>query len=138
MQPWTAQLAQVIKRRKDFLIVVAILVIGFAIYYPHSFAAMQRRNMAMAHGHIPVVEKALATDSRFSDIQVHDVTSNGGCLSVRATVQSAADIDRLMGIVAATSPPTAVQYLIFVQNNNAAGFFGVVTDFTTTRPTTAP
>jgi hypothetical protein len=138
MQPWTTELGQIIKGRRDFLIVVAILVIGFAIYYPHSFAAMQRRNMAMARAHIPVVQKALGSDPRFSDIQIHDFTANGGCLSIRATVQTAADVDRLKEIVAATSPPTAVNYLIFVNDDNAIGFFGVVTDFSTTHPTTAP
>lgn len=138
-------MAALIKRRRDLLVTVGILLVAFAIYYPNSFAAMQRRNMALAEAHIPVLKQALGTDARFAKVTLSVFTGDNGCLAVGGSVLTDADCDRLREIIAATSPPTAVRYMLLVESRSANTqpttsqmYLALETNFAASKPATAP
>jgi hypothetical protein len=105
-----------INRRISFLRVIAVI---FAIIYPFSPAGIQGRNMAKARAHIPIVQRAVGADPRFADITFRDFTNHGGCLLVRGTVPTRADLDELEQIVATTSPPVEVEYAVYPDDEMA-------------------
>ncbi len=108
---------QILRFGKTCLIAIAIGLTGLVVYYPYSPRAVQDRNMAKARDHIPVVQRALGADPRFSKVQLLEYTAKGGSLGVFGSVQTSADLNRLTEIVAATSPPTAVAIRVRVEDD---------------------
>jgi hypothetical protein len=100
----------------NLALVIVIILIAFAIYYPFSPAGVQSRNMAKARAHIPVIQRALGSDPRFANISLHDYTANDGCLIVNGNVLAGSDLDQLKKIIASTSPPTDVVYVVLVED----------------------
>jgi len=113
LQTRDLQFRHFLKRRRDFLVTVAIAVVATAIAYPFSAGGIQRRNMAKARAHIPIVRRALETDPRFARVRLSDFTANQGCHLVSGTVPTRADMNRLEDITASTSPPTPVRFAAF-------------------------
>jgi hypothetical protein len=74
----------------------------------------QRKNMAAADRHIPLLLPVLAKESRFADIELSAYTSSNGCLLVRGEVDSGDDLEALNKIVKASHPPVEVVYMVMV------------------------
>lgn len=98
------------KARRGFWILIAILLIATAIYYPYSPAGTQRRNASLAEKHIQFLQPILAADKRFNEI---DLSTRGlGYLQVACEVASEADRNALMEIVKKSNPPVPVIFRV--------------------------
>jgi hypothetical protein len=105
-----------LNRRIPFFLTIAIVLVAYVAYYPFSPAGIQARNMSKARSHIPIVQRALGSEPRFANVTFDDFTAQEGSLLVGGTVPTRADLDRLKEIVASTSPPTAVIFHVFVDD----------------------
>jgi hypothetical protein len=70
----------------------------------------QARRLRMAGIHQPVVERAIGSDSRFSQVSVGCPTANGGCMLVVGMVPTHEDLEPLKRLVEGTNPPVTVIY----------------------------
>lgn len=73
---------------------IAVTLIGFAIYYPHSRGGKQQAGWERARPVIPKLVGAIPKDGRFRDVIVDECTSNNG-LAVSGTVACQEDLDEL-------------------------------------------
>jgi len=104
---------------RQFWVILAVIVVGTAIYYPFSPGGRQQRNMDRAARHIPAIKAQIAGDARFADITLNPYTGNGGSLLVLGEVPSEDDVEALKAIVAKTNPPTPVAFVVRPASNLA-------------------
>jgi hypothetical protein len=109
-----------LRRRTSFLITVGVLVVATAVYYPFSPRGVQSRNMAKAEPHIPIVQRAIASDPRFANITFKPFTAEEGSLIVHGTVPTNKNLDELKAVVASTSPPRPVIYAVISEEEMEA------------------
>jgi hypothetical protein len=99
-------------KRLGFTICVVLLL--FAVYYPFSPAAVQRRNMRQADLLVPSVRARIGNDSRFDQIEVQVTTADAGSLSIFGNVRSAQDLASLHAIVATGPLPKNIRWAVTV------------------------
>jgi hypothetical protein len=93
---------------------VVLTLLAIYLYYPYSPEGRQHRNMRLAKQHLPKLQTLVAADNRFSRVRLHVYTGNGGSLELFGAVRSDDDLAALKQTVAASSPPTAVTWHVFV------------------------
>ncbi len=104
---------------RQFWIIVAVLVVATAIYYPFSPAGRQSQNMKLASQHIAVLKPQLAADRRFAAVDLAVFTGAGGSLIVRGNVATQADADAAKSLVKQSHPPCPVVFDVRVRPSTA-------------------
>jgi hypothetical protein len=97
---------------RHFWIILAVLIIATAIYYPFSPGGRQRSNMSRAEQHIPLLKAQIANDPRFASVQLNAYTGLGGSLLIRGEVASQEDAEALWAIIEKSNPPTPVAFVV--------------------------
>lgn len=99
---------------RQFWIIIAVLLIASAIYYPFVPHGQQSRNMKLAEEHIVVLMPLFSADSRFAQIELSAFTGEGGSLLVYGEVATKADVDAADRIVKQSNPPCPVAFRVHV------------------------
>ena len=105
----------------DAIIVIlgsAAIIVPLAIFGP---GARQRRNLRKADQHIPVIQRILGSDRRFSKIEVKRFTGHDGCIMVHGDLDLIRDYDDLKAIVGSTAPPVGVAYYVSIDGKDQPG-----------------
>jgi hypothetical protein len=88
--------------------------LGAGMLMPARQDPTQARNMTMATEHIPIVNRILEKDIRFTEIKLYAYTGNDGCLGVTGVVYSQRALDDLKKAVESTAPPVPVHWTVRV------------------------
>lgn len=78
-------------------------------------AVRQMIRLQKAEEHIIVIESQLKTDKRFAEIKAGRYTGNGGSIKVIGVVSPSRGIEDLKRLIAETSPPVPVSFLVGVR-----------------------
>jgi hypothetical protein len=110
---------------KRHLLIIALgvsiaLSVGFLLYTLVG-GSPRTRNMDRASRHIDVVQPLLDREDRFRLIQLHVYDGLGGSMSVNGEVSSAADLEALHALVAATHPPVSIYWRVRVATTQPGG-----------------
>ena len=96
-------------------LLIAVLVLATAIYYPFSPGGRQSRNISQAMQHMPIITQSIGNDRRFDRVRLNTMTAHEGCLYIGGSVRSDADLSALQQLIAATKPPVFVMWRVAVQ-----------------------
>ncbi len=100
---------------RQFWILIAVLVVATAIYYPFSPGGRQSRNMKLAEQHIVSLKPQFAADPRFAELTLVSFTGEGGSLLVHGEVAMQADADAANALIKASNPPCPVAFRVRVR-----------------------
>lgn len=102
----------VTKGRKWIYGLLAVFVVGIAIYYPYSPGGRQAMNMRVAAGFVPVLSAKIGNDPRFEDVRVGVWTGGGGSLMVGGFVDDESERADLRRIVLESFPPAPIAFMV--------------------------
>src|SRR3954471_2558906 len=101
-------------------LLLVVIVVAVAVYYPRSSAGRQAANMRLAEQHARALAPQLQADPRFARVKVFAHSDRGGALGVSGAVVSVTDFSALQAIVAASAPPVPVIYAIGIDDKSSS------------------
>jgi hypothetical protein len=99
---------------RQLWIIVAVLVVATAIYYPFSPGGRQSRNLRLAARHIETLQPHFDADPRFAEVSLSSYTGEGGSIMVGGEVATQADADAAELLVRRSNPPCPVVFRVRV------------------------
>jgi hypothetical protein len=97
--------------------VAGVMALALAYLFFGNTAFGQARRLRMAGEHQPLMEQAIASESRFAKVSVGCSTANGGCMLVVGMVSSQGDLESLRRLIETTKPPVPVTYMIDIRTH---------------------
>ena len=108
-----------LRMSRQFLIIVAVVLVATAIYYPFSPGGRQSRNMKLAEQHIVTLKPMFNADPRFAGVELTSFTGAGGSLMVYGEVAAQGDVDAADALVKRSKPACPVVLRVRVRPSTA-------------------